>query len=84
MGKRFQDHQRTYARAPRRGTCPSRKIRHTTHGDALDAALSSSLSYGMPFRAYECSDCKGWHVTSKARPKTAQKPAETTNAENEA
>ena len=67
MGRRMQDHQRAYKKAPDRKMCPTRKVRHEVQGDALDAALSASLSYGHPMRAYQCYRCRGWHLTSQPK-----------------
>ncbi len=71
------------SRLPRgqRGGCPSGKIRHREIGDALDAALSSSLAYGIPFRAYDCPKCDGFHVTRLRKENYGQSVAAEGNGE---
>lgn len=46
----------------RKSSCPSRKVRFKSFGEAVAAALRVSRHAG-PLRVYDCPDCPGWHLT---------------------
>lgn len=54
--------------ASRRNDCG--KTRYRDREEAKDAIrtikLSGEVRDKRPVRAYECPDCRGWHLTSKA------------------
>jgi hypothetical protein len=55
-------------RQARRYRCSSGKTRYRDHKEAMDSIRYFQLSSDrdtVPVRAYECSLCGGWHVTSK-------------------
>lgn len=44
--------------------CSSAKIRHENEEDARLAAREGMLRSAPQLYVYECSFCKGWHLTS--------------------
>ena len=53
-------------RAVRRGAC-LRKDFYTSRALAEASAIyfRAALGRGIPLRAYPCTDCRGWHLTSR-------------------
>ncbi len=59
--------------------CPTGKVRFPDHQAAVDALHKAQTARnfadqdGVPcsrreVRSYECTQCKGWHLTSRATP----------------
>lgn len=61
--------RRTVAKTPKaKGRrCPSGKTRFRDHESAARALRRPSSRSVVPVRVYLCPQCKGWHLTSKAR-----------------
>lgn len=51
-------------------SCPSGKLRHETE-DSAKRFRGKKSSKGTRMRAYQCPQCRGWHLTKEARPDAA-------------
>ena len=66
MGKNFEKHYKRKANAKLRKTCKA-KVKYDSRAEASEASSGIASVLGQRFgqSPYLCSNCDGWHLTSK-------------------